>query len=149
MKLKRLTFRCRLGFRCRSRLRGNFRVVFGCGFLFQLGFRFFAFCLLARFRFRFCLCFRFRFSCSFPFPLPFRFFSRAHRFRRQENGHVAATKALRARLGFIQGQALRSQLSREVSGGGGGGSAVRTIESADATPVVRKEVMMAVAELYD
>ena len=63
---------------------------------------------------------------------------------------MAATKALRARLGFIQGQALRSQLSREVSGGGGGGgSAVRTIESADATPVVRKEVMMAVAELYD
>lgn len=59
---------------------------------------------------------------------------------------MAAAKALRARLGFIQGQALRSQLSREGSGGGG---AVRTVKSADATAVVDKEVMMSVAELYD
>lgn len=60
---------------------------------------------------------------------------------------MAAAKALRARLGFIHGQALRTQLSRDGSGGGSG--AVATVESADAIAGVDKEVMMAVAELYD
>lgn len=69
---------------------------------------------------------------------------------------MAAAKALRARLGFIQGQALRTQLAREGSGSRGGGSgsgrgsgAAASIESADAIAGVDKEVMMAVAELYD
>ena len=67
---------------------------------------------------------------------------------------MAAAKALRARLGFIQGQALRTQLARDGSGGRGGGSgggmgAGATVESADAIAGVEKEVMMAVAELYD
>ncbi|CAM9572506.1 unnamed protein product [Laminaria digitata] len=67
----------------------------------------------------------------------------------EENGHVAAAKALRARLGFIQGQALRTQLSRDGSGGGGGSGAVATVGSADAIVGIEKEVMMTFAELYD